>query len=122
MYMENDRYKYVYKGSWVSISSKLKCHVFTLARVGEISKGESWKGTGKGLCYKDMVMLVIWKDGKPELHFSLKREFMKGMYDEEQQRPIYILYELLPGQPLILNLILFILAISILARAFKSTT
>lgn len=31
-------------------------------------------------------MLVAWKDGEPELRWSLKREFAKGMYDKELQR------------------------------------
>lgn len=57
MYMErqlwqNDGHEYVHDGSRVLISGKLKCHVFTSARVGEISEGESRRGTGKGLRYK----------------------------------------------------------------------
>jgi hypothetical protein len=35
-------------------------------------------------------MLVAWKDGEPELRFSLKREFAKGMHDKEQQMSGYI--------------------------------
>ena len=31
-------------------------------------------------------MLVAWKDGEPELRYSLKREFAKGMRDKEPQR------------------------------------
>jgi hypothetical protein len=31
-------------------------------------------------------MLVAWKDGEPELRYSLKREFAKGMHDKEPQR------------------------------------
>ncbi|KAI2638877.1 hypothetical protein GGS26DRAFT_543103 [Hypomontagnella submonticulosa] len=124
MYMErqlwqNDGHEYVHDGSRVLISGKLKCHVFTSARVGEISEGESRRGTGKGLRYKDTVMLVAWKDGEPELRWSLKREFAKGMYDKELQRPTHILYELLPGQPLIINPMLFMLAIFLAVGAFK---
>ncbi|KAI0534969.1 hypothetical protein GGR58DRAFT_515723 [Xylaria digitata] len=124
MYMErqlwqNDGHEYVHDGSRVLISGKLKCHVFTSARVGEISEGESRRGTGKGLRYKDKVMLVAWKDGEPELRWSLKREFAKGMHDKELQRPTHILYELLPGQPLIINPMLFMLAIFLAVGAFK---
>ncbi|KAK0612550.1 hypothetical protein B0T17DRAFT_499912, partial [Bombardia bombarda] len=124
MYMErqlwqNDGHEYVHDGSRVLISGKLKCHVFTSARVGEISEGESRRGTGKGLRYKDTVILVAWKDGEPELRWSLKREFAKGMHNKELQKPTHILYELLPGQPFIINPILFMLAIFLAVGAFK---
>ena len=33
-------------------------------------------------------MIVAWKDGQPELRYSLKREFAKGMHDKEAQRCI----------------------------------
>jgi len=61
------------------------------------------KNTGKVLRYKvrtdgspnsgrtaysllDTVMLVAWKDGKPEWRFGLKKEFAIGMHDESAQR------------------------------------
>lgn len=57
MYMErqlwqNDGHEYLHDGYRVLISAKLKCHVFTSARVGEISEGSSRAGTGKGLLYR----------------------------------------------------------------------
>lgn len=82
-------------------------------------------------------MLVAWKDGKPKLRFSLKREFAKAMNDKEQQRLVYILsvcsfdanefigtdrrtYSMnLPGQPLVVSPLLFLLAIYLAAEAFK---
>ena len=100
---ERDGHEYVHDGYRVLISGKLKCHVFTPARLGEISEGSTRRRTGKGLRYKvsivlilyfisrliylkDTVMLVAWKDGEPELRYSLKREFAKGMHDKEPQR------------------------------------
>ncbi|ELQ32919.1 hypothetical protein OOU_Y34scaffold01015g11 [Pyricularia oryzae Y34] len=88
--------------------------------VGEISEGSSRAGTGKGLLYRHTEMLVAWKDGQPELRYSLKREFAKGMHNKEDQRPTHILYEHVPGQPLILNPIVFLLAIFLARGAFKS--
>ncbi|KAK0723569.1 hypothetical protein B0T26DRAFT_642853 [Lasiosphaeria miniovina] len=125
MYLEkqlwqNDGYDYVHEAYRVFISGKLKCHVFTPARLGEISEGSTRRGTGKGLRYKETVMLVAWKDGEPELRFSLKREFAKAMHDKEQQRPTHLLYEHLPGQPLVVNPMLFLLAICLAAGAFKN--
>jgi hypothetical protein len=35
-------------------------------------------------------MLVAWKDGEPELCYSLKREFAKGMHDKEPQWCVYL--------------------------------
>lgn len=39
------------------INSKLKCHVFTLAKMGEISEGKLRKGTSKGLHYKVNILV-----------------------------------------------------------------
>ncbi|KAL5902909.1 hypothetical protein ACKVWE_011457, partial [Pyricularia oryzae] len=91
MYMErqlwqNDGHEYLHDGYRVLISAKLKCHVFTSARVGEISEGSSRAGTGKGLLYRHTEMLVAWKDGQPELRYSFKREFAKRMHNKEDQR------------------------------------
>lgn len=57
MYMErqlwqSDGHEYLHDGYRVLISAKLKCHVFTSARVGEISESSSRAGTGNGLLYK----------------------------------------------------------------------
>lgn len=48
----DDGYEYVHDAYRVMISAKLKCHVFTPARLGEISEGCSRRGTGNGLRYK----------------------------------------------------------------------
>jgi hypothetical protein len=62
MYMErqlwqDDGHEYIHDGYRVFISAKLKCHVFTSARVGEISEGSTRRGTGKGLRYKVSIMV-----------------------------------------------------------------
>ena len=49
---KNDGHQYVHDAYRVLISAKLKCHVFTPARIGEVSEGNSRRGTGKGLRYK----------------------------------------------------------------------
>jgi hypothetical protein len=66
MYMErqlwqNGGHEYAHDGSRVLISAKLKCHVFTLSRVGEISESQSRRGTGKGLRY-EVSVAVGFKD------------------------------------------------------------
>ncbi|TLD04443.1 uncharacterized protein PgNI_12187 [Pyricularia grisea] len=59
---QSNGHKYVYDRYRILINTKLKCHMFTSARV------------------------VVWKNGKPKLRYSLKREFAKGMHDKEDQR------------------------------------
>ncbi|RYO74330.1 hypothetical protein DL764_010855 [Monosporascus ibericus] len=64
MYMErqlwqSDWHEYVHEAYRVFISAKLKCHVFTPARLGEISEGSTRKGTGKGLRYKVSVTPLV---------------------------------------------------------------
>lgn len=49
---QNDWFEYVHEAYRVFISAKLKCHVFTSARIGEISEGSTQSGTGNGLRYK----------------------------------------------------------------------
>jgi hypothetical protein len=63
MYMErqlwqNDGHEYVHDAYRVLISAKLKCHVFTPSRLGEISEGSTRRGTGKGLRYKVNPMFL----------------------------------------------------------------
>ncbi|EHA53229.1 hypothetical protein MGG_16935 [Pyricularia oryzae 70-15] len=101
MYMErqlwqSDGHEYLHDGYRVLISAKLKCHVFTSARVGEISESSSRAGTGNGLLYKHTEMLVAWKNGEPKLRYSLKREFAKGMHDKEDQRDIQQILDVKP--------------------------
>jgi hypothetical protein len=57
MYMErqlwqSDGHEYVHEAYRVFISAKLKCHVFTPARLGEVSEASTRRGTGKGQRYK----------------------------------------------------------------------
>ncbi|KAJ8127639.1 hypothetical protein O1611_g5994 [Lasiodiplodia mahajangana] len=59
---EDDPCGYVHEAYRVFISTKLKCHLSTPARLGETYEGSTRKNTGKGLCYKDKVMLVGWKE------------------------------------------------------------
>ncbi|KAH6995448.1 hypothetical protein BKA56DRAFT_509091 [Ilyonectria sp. MPI-CAGE-AT-0026] len=124
MYLERqlwqeDGHEYKHEGYRVLISAKLKCHVYTPARLGEISESSVRSGTGKGLRYKDTTLLVAWKDSKPELRWGMKREFAKGMQDKASQRPTHILYEDVPNQLLVVNPMLFMISIFLAAGAVK---
>jgi hypothetical protein len=55
---QNDGHEYAHEAYRVYISAKLKCHVFTPARIGEVSEGNTRRGTGKGLRYKVGIMIV----------------------------------------------------------------
>lgn len=59
MYMErqlweSDGYDYIHEAYRVLISAKLKGHVFTPARLGEISESSSRQETGNGLAMVSM--------------------------------------------------------------------
>jgi len=49
---ENDWHDYTHEAYRVFLSSKIKKHVFTSARLGEISESSARRGTGEGLRYK----------------------------------------------------------------------
>ena len=85
-------------------------------------------------------MLVGWdQDGKPEIRMGLKKEFAKGMHDSRNRsdlkalcssmsiiqadffrnRPQHSMNESTTGLSLVLNPVLFILAIALASSAFK---
>ncbi|KAK0721562.1 hypothetical protein B0T26DRAFT_739088 [Lasiosphaeria miniovina] len=53
---QNDGQDFVHEASRVFISGKLKCRVFTPARLGEVSEGSTRRGTSKGLRYRPLVV------------------------------------------------------------------
>ncbi|KAK3939116.1 hypothetical protein QBC46DRAFT_365016 [Diplogelasinospora grovesii] len=66
MYMErqlwqSDGHEYVHEAYRVFISAKLKCHVFTPSRLGEVSEGSTRRGTGKGLRYKQRPTHILYE-------------------------------------------------------------
>ncbi|KAG9244993.1 hypothetical protein BJ878DRAFT_40562 [Calycina marina] len=68
---QHDHHNFVHEGCRVDLSALLKMHCYTSARLQEICKAK----------YKDLVCMVSWKDGEPEIKISFKREFTKGMQD-----------------------------------------
>ncbi|KAL1865789.1 hypothetical protein VTK73DRAFT_5060 [Phialemonium thermophilum] len=84
------------------ISAKLKYHIFTPARVG-----------------KDTALLVTWKDGQPELRYSLKREFAKGMHDKPAQRPTHILCKHMADQLLVIQPMVFTVSVVLATGTLK---
>ncbi|KAM7219592.1 hypothetical protein V8F06_004973 [Rhypophila decipiens] len=69
--------------------------------------------------HRDTVLLVVWKNGRPELRRGLKREFAKVMHNKPGQRPNHILYEDLPDQLLVVQPMVFSLAVFLAAGAIK---
>ncbi|KIW79865.1 hypothetical protein Z517_06480 [Fonsecaea pedrosoi CBS 271.37] len=105
----NDHHNYIHEASRVDSSALLKMHCYTSARLQEICKAK----------YKDLLCMVAWKDGEPEIKLRFKRERTKGMQDNPN-KPKHPIYERLnPTPPLLVNGLLFLLAIFISARAFK---
>ncbi|KIW36203.1 uncharacterized protein PV06_11531 [Exophiala oligosperma] len=105
----NDHHDYAHEASRVDCSALLKMHCYTSARLQEICKAK----------YKDLLCMVAWKDGEPEIKIRFKREHTKGMQDNPN-KPKHPLYERLnPTPPLLVNGLLFLLAVIISAGAFK---
>ncbi|OBT53809.1 hypothetical protein VE04_04807 [Pseudogymnoascus sp. 24MN13] len=66
---QGDYHNYIHEGSRVDLSTLLKMHCYTSARLQEICQAK----------YKDLVCIVAWKDGEPEIKLSFKREKCKNM-------------------------------------------
>ncbi|KAM7184935.1 hypothetical protein V8F33_012701 [Rhypophila sp. PSN 637] len=93
---ENDPHEYVHEAYRVFISAT-SIPPRGLARLARARLEEE-----PAMGY-DTVLLVTWKDGQPELRYSLKREFAKGLHDKPAQRPTHILYEEVPDQLLVVQ-------------------
>ncbi|OBT38904.1 hypothetical protein VE00_10781 [Pseudogymnoascus sp. WSF 3629] len=107
---QKDYHNYIHEGSRVDLSTLLKMHCYTSARLQEICQAK----------YKDLVCIVAWKDGEPEIKLSFKREKCKNMA-ESQKKPKHPIYERLdPAPPLLANPLLFLLSIIISSNAFKN--
>ncbi|KFY20604.1 hypothetical protein V493_07646 [Pseudogymnoascus sp. VKM F-4281 (FW-2241)] len=69
---------------------------------------------------KDIVCMVAWKDGEPEMKLGFKREKCKNMA-KTPKKPKHPIYERLnPAPPLLANPLLFLLSVFILSNAFKN--
>ncbi|KAK4178046.1 hypothetical protein QBC36DRAFT_299686 [Triangularia setosa] len=105
-----DHHNYMHEGSRVDESTLLKLHAYTGARLREICNAK----------YKDLLCMVAWQDGEPEIKIGFKRDLAKGMQDTPK-KPKHPLYERLkPTRPLFANRLLFLLAIIISAGTFKN--
>ncbi|KFZ14161.1 hypothetical protein V501_03379, partial [Pseudogymnoascus sp. VKM F-4519 (FW-2642)] len=107
---QGDYHNYTHEGSRVDLSTLLKMHCYTSARLQEICQAK----------YKDLVCIVAWKNGEPEIKLSFKREKCKNM-EETPKKPKHPIYERLdPAPPLLANPLLFLLSIIISSNAFKN--
>ncbi|OBT56677.1 hypothetical protein VE04_03810 [Pseudogymnoascus sp. 24MN13] len=107
---QKDYHNYNHEGSRVDLSTLLKMHCYTSARLQEICQAK----------YKDLICIVAWKDGEPEIKLSFKREKCKNMA-ESQKKPKHPIYERLdPAPPLLAHPLLFLLSIIISSNAFKN--
>nr|CAG8993140.1 Unknown function [Thelonectria discophora] len=67
----------------------------------------------------DLVCMVGWKDGEPDIKMGFKRDVAKGMQDTPK-KPKHPLYErMTPTPPLFANSIMFLLAIFVSHNAFR---
>ncbi|OAF60703.1 hypothetical protein VC83_03638 [Pseudogymnoascus destructans] len=74
----------------------------------------------EGCRVDELVCMVVWKDGEPDIIISFKREHSKGMADTFK-KPKHPIYERLdPPPPLCANTLLFLLSIMISSGAFEN--
>ncbi|KFZ23167.1 hypothetical protein V502_02354 [Pseudogymnoascus sp. VKM F-4520 (FW-2644)] len=107
---QRDYHDYIHEGSCVDSSTLLKMHCYTSARLQEICQAK----------YKDLVCMVAWKDGEPEIKIGFKREKCKNMA-KTPRKPKHPIYERLhPAPPLFANPVLFLLSVFISTSAFKN--
>ncbi|KAF4998781.1 hypothetical protein FDECE_11709 [Fusarium decemcellulare] len=106
----NDHHDYVHEGYRVDNATLLNCHCFTSARLSELCEAK----------YKDVVFMVGWKEGEPELKLKIQRRICKG---KDKNQPEHILYEKLSSDrgppPLYAQPILFFLANFLSSGAIK---
>ncbi|KAM5357705.1 hypothetical protein ACJZ2D_015990 [Fusarium nematophilum] len=106
----SDHHDYVHEGYRVDNATLLNTHCYTSARLSELCQAK----------YKDVVFLVGWKDGEPELKLKIQRRVCKG---KDKKQPEHILYERLSSNrgppPLYAQPILFFLANFLSSGAIK---
>ncbi|KAF8862713.1 hypothetical protein BDZ45DRAFT_585016 [Acephala macrosclerotiorum] len=83
---ENDWSEFDHEASRVGFSAKMNFYCYSSARIGELTESSARANSGKGLRYRDIIMLVGWgQDGKPEIRIALIREFAKGKHDSRNR-------------------------------------
>ncbi|KAK0611658.1 hypothetical protein B0T14DRAFT_413287, partial [Immersiella caudata] len=68
---KNDHHNYIHEGIRVFLSRLLNMHCYTSARLQEICLAK----------YQDLLCMVGWKDGEPDIKLGFKRDLAKGMRD-----------------------------------------
>ena len=102
---ENDWHDYHHDGYRVQWTAALQLFVYTSSRIGEILESAARPGTGDGLRYRvraalvsghpgalglttrqDILLLVRWRDGEPEIMMAVCRQHTKGMTNTSHKR------------------------------------
>ncbi|KAK0655369.1 hypothetical protein B0T16DRAFT_396784 [Cercophora newfieldiana] len=73
----NDHHDYVHKGCRVDNANLLNTHCFTSARLKELCQAKSTRNS------EDLVFLVGWKDGEPDLKLKVRRRECKGKHKKQ---------------------------------------
>ncbi|KAF1346306.1 hypothetical protein EJ07DRAFT_145073, partial [Lizonia empirigonia] len=109
LFWERDYHTYTHEGVRVCLAGLLNLHCYSSARVNELCMAT----------YKDIVCMVAWTSGEPELKLAFKREFAKAMQNTDK-KPLHPLYERLnPMPPLFAHGLMFLLPIFIKSQAFR---
>ncbi|KAI0443369.1 hypothetical protein F4803DRAFT_515037 [Xylaria telfairii] len=74
----SDPHDYWHEGNRVDATNLLNNHCFTSARLQEVC----------GAKYEDLVCLIGWKDGEPDIKLDFKRKICKGLDYKQPEHPL----------------------------------
>ncbi|KAL2015888.1 hypothetical protein VTK56DRAFT_4663 [Thermocarpiscus australiensis] len=74
----SDPHEYRHEGSRVDGTNLVNTHCFTSARLQEVC----------GAKYEDLICLVGWKDGQPDIRLDFKRKICKGLDYKQPEHPL----------------------------------
>ncbi|KAB5550744.1 hypothetical protein GE09DRAFT_1033211 [Coniochaeta sp. 2T2.1] len=72
-----DNHEYRYEGSRVDASTLLNIYCYSSARQQEVC----------GAKYQDLICIIGWKDGEPDIKLDFKREICKGLDYKKPEHP-----------------------------------
>ncbi|KAH0542349.1 hypothetical protein FGG08_003287 [Glutinoglossum americanum] len=115
---QNDWYEYHHESSRVRFTAALQLCCYTSGRIGEFFESSVRPGSNLGLYYKDITFVIRWdNDRKPEIVVKILRNYAKGMTNTPLKRPMHSIYE--KTDTLLVNPVLFLLAIALADNAFR---
>ncbi|QKX61611.1 uncharacterized protein TRUGW13939_08763 [Talaromyces rugulosus] len=116
---ERDWHLYRQPQARVSLSAEILVYSSSSARIGEMIQSSSRPGTGKGVYFRDVVMVVFRnEEGMAEFAVRVVRP-AKGQTYNPENNPEHAMHEGRGAKPFFLNPVLMFLALWIARGAFR---